>query len=107
MTTNAVVECISSFLSFLPTIIISNHVCITPAGPIPRLAESFSLTVQDSSISDIVSQSVSDTFWFHGYNDYNDSNDYFDYIDSDLDLDLDWERFSELVTLWLSDTVEY
>ena len=27
-----------------------------------------------------------------GYNNYND------YRDSDLDLDLDWERFSELVT---------
>ena len=95
MTTNAVVECISSFLSFLPTIIISNHVCLTPAGPIPRLAESFSLAVQDSSISDIVSQSVSDTFLFYGYKDYNDYNDDNDdsddndYIDSDLDLDLD------------------
>ena len=30
--------------------------------------------------------------------DYNDYNDYSDYKDSDLDLDLDWERFSELVT---------
>ena len=35
MTTNAVVECISSFLSFLPTIIISCHVCITPADQSP------------------------------------------------------------------------
>ena len=28
----------------------------------------------------------------------NDYNDYSDYRDSDLDLDLDWEQFSELVT---------
>ena len=32
------------------------------------------------------------------YSDYNDCNNYNDYRDSDLDLDLDWERFSELVT---------
>ena len=84
--------------------------CLTPAGPIPRLDESFSLTVQYSSISNVVSQSVSETFLFHGYKDYNDYNDYNDdnddsddnddnddnddsdyndYIDSDLDLDLD------------------
>ena len=31
------------------------------------------------------------------YKYYNDCNDYNDYRDSDLDLD--WERFSELVTL--------
>ena len=31
---------------------------------------------------------------YNDYNDYNDSND----RDSDLDLDLDWGRFSELVT---------
>ena len=30
------------------------------------------------------------------YNDCNDYNDYNDYRDSDLDLD--WERFSDLVT---------
>ena len=29
-----------------------------------------------------------------------DYNKYNDYRDSDLDLDLDWERFSELVTKW-------
>ena len=31
-------------------------------------------------------------------NDYNDYNDYSDYRDSDLDLYLDRERFSDLVT---------
>ena len=38
---------------------------------------------------------------FNDYNDnsdYNDYNNYNDYNDSDLDLDSDWERFSELVT---------
>ena len=33
---------------------------------------------------------------YNNYNDYNDYNDYKDYRDSDLDLD--WERFIELVT---------
>ena len=32
------------------------------------------------------------------YSDYNDYNNYNDCRDSDLDLDLEWERFSELVT---------
>ena len=32
------------------------------------------------------------------YSDYNDYNHYNDCRDSDLDLDLDWERLSELVT---------
>ena len=66
-----------------------------------------------------VSEWVSDTFWFQCYNDYNNYNDYNgysdyndyngyndysdysdhnDYRDSDLNLDLVWERFSELVT---------
>ena len=39
--------------------------------------------------------------WFFSsfYNfDYIDYNNYNDYRDSDLDLDLDWEQFSELVT---------
>ena len=35
---------------------------------------------------------------YDGYNDYNNYNKYNDYRDSDLELDLDWERFSELVT---------
>ena len=39
----------------------------------------------------------SETFDFSVYNDYNDYNDSND-RDSDLDLDLDWGRFSELVT---------
>ena len=49
---------------------------------------------------------------YHDYNDYNDFNDYNDYNDysdynncndyRDSDLDLDWERFSDLVTLWHS-----
>ena len=34
--------------------------------------------------------------YYNNYNDYNNNNDY---RDSALDLDLDWERFSELVTL--------
>ena len=40
---------------------------------------------------------------YNDYNDYNDCNDYNDYNgyndyrDSDLNLDLDWERFSESV----------
>ena len=67
----------------------------------------FFLAVQDSSIDDLVSQS---DFWFQRYNDYSDSNHYNhydhynhynhynEYRDSDLDLDSDWERFSELVT---------
>ena len=33
---------------------------------------------------------------YNDYNGYSDYNDYKDYRDSDLDLD--WERFSELVT---------
>ena len=33
------------------------------------------------------------------YSYYNDCNNYNDYRDSDLDLDLDWDRFSELVTI--------
>jgi len=32
---------------------------------------------------------------YNDYNDYNDCNDYNNYRDSNLDLD--WERFSELV----------
>ena len=32
------------------------------------------------------------------YKDYYDYSDYNDYRDSDLDLYLDWERFSDLVT---------
>ena len=47
------------------------------------------LAVQDSSIGDVVSESVSQlvTFWFQGYNDYtdyiyyNDNNDYNNYND--------------------------
>ena len=33
--------------------------------------------------------------YYNNYNDYNNNNDY---RDSALDLDLDWERFSELET---------
>ena len=59
------------------------------------------LTVQDSSIGHLVTQWLSQ--WVThllilDYKDYNDYNDFNDYKDSDLDLDLDWERFSELVT---------
>ena len=37
------------------------------------------------------------------YNDYNDLNDYNNYTDyRDNDLDLDWERFRELVAQWHS-----
>ena len=39
--------------------------------------------------------------YYNDYNNYNDYNDCNDYRDSDLD----WEPFSELVTL--SDTVDY
>ena len=35
---------------------------------------------------------------FSDYSDYSDYNNYNDYNDNDLDLDSDWERFSELVT---------
>ena len=35
---------------------------------------------------------------YNDYNDHNVHNDFNDYNDSNLDLDLDWERFSELVT---------
>ena len=35
---------------------------------------------------------------YSDYNDYNDYSDYNDYKDSYSDFDLDWERFSELVT---------
>ena len=35
---------------------------------------------------------------YNGYNDYNDYNNYNGYRDSDLDLNLDWQRFSELLT---------
>ena len=41
--------------------------------------------------------------YYKDYNDYSDDNNYNDYTDSDLDLD--WERFGELVTY--SDTVHY
>ena len=39
------------------------------------------LAVQDSSIGDLVTHSLSD-FWLHGYNDYNDYNGYNDYNDN-------------------------
>ena len=64
------------------------------------------LAVQDSSIGDLVTHSLSEwvRFWFQRYNDYNDYNDYSvcsDYNNyngyRDRDLDLDWEWFSELV----------
>ena len=35
---------------------------------------------------------------YNYYDDYNDYNNYNDFRDSNLDLDLDWERFSDLVT---------
>ena len=35
---------------------------------------------------------------YNDYSDYNDYNNYNEYRYSYLDLDLDWERFSELVT---------
>ena len=35
---------------------------------------------------------------YNDFNDYNDYSDYHDYSHSDLDLNLDLERFSELVT---------
>ena len=37
--------------------------------------------------------------YYNYYSVYNDYNNYNDYRDSVLDLDLDWERFSELTTL--------
>ena len=48
------------------------------------------LAVQDSSIGDLLSQSVSDWLikWLIFWLDYNNYNDY---RDSDLELDLDWE----------------
>ena len=42
---------------------------------------------------------------YNDYSDYNDYNNYNEYRYSYLDLDLDWERFSELVTF--NDTVDY
>ena len=36
--------------------------------------------------------------YYNDYSDYNDNNNYYDWRDSDLDLYLDGERFSELVT---------
>ena len=61
------------------------------------------LAVQDSSISDIVCPLVgplepTNNQSLQDYNDCSDYNDYRDYRDSDLDLGLDWERFSDLVT---------
>ena len=55
------------------------------------------------SLTDSLSQWVSQTIDFsddcndynNDYNDCNDYNDYNDYKDSDLDLDLDWERSSD------------
>ena len=35
---------------------------------------------------------------YNGYSDCNDYNSYNDYRDSGLSIDLDWERFSDLVT---------
>ena len=52
------------------------------------------LAVQDRSIGDLFSQSVSVTFFIsvssehNDYNDYNDYKNYNDHRDSDLDLDL-------------------
>ena len=39
------------------------------------------LAVQDSSIGDSLTHSVSDIFYFSVYNDYNDYKDNIDYID--------------------------
>ena len=42
--------------------------------------------------------------YFYDYDDYNDYKDYNDYRDSDLDLDLDWERFRDwVIQLMISD----
>ena len=61
------------------------------------------LAVQDSSISDIVCPLVClCQLKIRAYNHYNHNNHYNHYRDSTLDLDLDWERLSELVTLWHS-----
>ena len=50
------------------------------------------LAVQDRSMGDLFSPSVSVTFFISvssEHNDYNDYNNYNDYRDSNLDLDLD------------------
>ena len=78
------------------------------------MIEVSSLAVQDSSITDIVcplaptnnqSLGVSNDYndynrynYQNDYDDYNDYNEHSDYRDRDSDLDLDWERFSELMT---------
>ena len=36
--------------------------------------------------------------YYNDYSDYSDYSDYNDYRDSDLDLDLDSQRFSDLMT---------
>ena len=77
------------------------------------LCENF-LAVQDSSIGNLVTHSLTHSLtdlWFQRYNDYNYYNDYNDYNYynynndyynnndyRDSDLGLDWGRFSELVT---------
>ena len=67
-------------------------------NPSKELAALRVLAVQDSSIGDLVTDSLTEGLRLLIYNDYNDYNNYSDcndYRDSDLDLDLYWERLSE------------
>ena len=70
-----------------------------------------SVGTRDSSICDLVTHSLTDWLsdWilisdndYNDYSDYSDNNDYNDYNEyndnRDNDLDLDWERFSYIVT---------
>ena len=48
-------------------------------------------------MGDLVTHQLTDWLLIsdNDYNDYNDYSEYSDYRDSDLDLDLDWQRFSD------------
>ena len=60
------------------------------------LIHSLSESVIESVLILVSSEHYND---YNDYNDNNDNNNYDDYRDSDWDLDLDWERFSDLVTV--------
>ena len=45
----------------------------------------------------LIHNDYNDYIDYNDYYDYSDYNNYNDYRDSNLDLDLDWERFSDLV----------
>ena len=59
-------------------------------GDVPRALQSYCRHID-----------YNDYNYYKEYNDYSDFNDYNNYNDY-RDSDLDWERFSELLTLWHS-----